>query len=88
MRLTILSLFVIAAALVVEMQAALAQSPNSYPWCARQAGRDYDTTSCYFTSNQQCMATISGGGGWCYQNPAYRASAAVPLGKSRRARRR
>jgi hypothetical protein len=76
MRLPILSLFVIAAALLVEMPAASAQSPYSYPWCSRQAGRDFDTTSCYFTSYQQCMTTISGIGGWCYQSPYYHAASA------------
>jgi hypothetical protein len=87
MRLPALSLFVVAAAFLVEGQAASAQSPYSYPWCSRQVGRDVDTTSCYFTSYQQCMTTISGIGGWCYQSPYYHASAAHPPAvKSRRPR--
>jgi len=35
-------------------------------------GKDGSTTSCYFSSYQQCMTTISGIGGYCYQSPYYR----------------
>jgi hypothetical protein len=84
----ICTLAIVSAALIAATELASAQSPYSYPWCSRQAGRDFDTTSCYFTSYQQCMTTISGIGGWCYQNPAYHASAAIPLVKSRRSRHR
>jgi hypothetical protein len=87
MRSKIFTLVVVSVALIGASASAAAQSPYSYPWCAKQTGKDFDTTSCYFTGYQQCMATISGGGGWCYQNPAYRASAAVPPVKSRRPRR-
>jgi len=89
MRSKISTLVVISVALIGTAQSASAQSPYSYPWCSRQStGRSGSATSCYFTSYQQCMTTISGIGGWCYQNPAYHASAAVPLVKSRRPRHR
>ena len=39
MRLSLLSLFLIAAALLGELQAASAQSPTTYPWCSRYFGR-------------------------------------------------
>jgi uncharacterized protein DUF3551 len=70
------SLVLVSAALMGATELASAQSPYSYPWCSRQAGRDFDTTSCYFTSYEQCMTTISGIGGWCYQSPYYHASSA------------
>jgi hypothetical protein len=70
----ILSLILASTALVCAAESASAQSPYSYPWCSRQPVHEGATTSCYFTSYQQCMTTISGIGGWCYQNPAYYAA--------------
>jgi hypothetical protein len=49
---------------------------REYPWCARY---DWTTRNCGFVSYQQCLATISGIGGWCEPNPRY-----VPQGKGRR----
>ena len=68
MRLPILSIVLIAANTVP----AAAQSPTSYPWCARTAKMDSNSgTSCYFTSYQQCMTTLSGLGGYCFESPYY-----------------
>jgi hypothetical protein len=72
MRLSLLSLFLIAAALLGELQAASAQSPTTYPWCSRYFGRGVGGTSCYYTSKAQCMTTVSGIGGYCFQNPYLR----------------
>jgi hypothetical protein len=70
MRFPILSLSLIAVALFGEIQVAPAQSPTSYPWCARIV-KDSAATSCYFTSYQQCMTTVSGIGGFCFESPYY-----------------
>jgi hypothetical protein len=78
MRLQILSLFVIGAVLLGEIQTASAQSPTSYPWCARYY-KEGTPTSCYFTSYEQCRASVSGIGGLCFQSPYYHATpASVP----------
>jgi hypothetical protein len=74
MRPTI-SAFVLAAAFLGAPQAASAQSPNSYPWCAKLYLRG-DPTSCYYASRELCMATVSGIGGYCFQNPGYRGAMA------------
>ena len=71
MRMPILSLFLVAAALLGEIHAAPAQSPTSYPWCARITQKDGAATSCYFTSREQCMTTLSGIGGYCFESPYY-----------------
>jgi hypothetical protein len=76
MRLPILSFFLIAVGLAADIVPATAQSPTSYPWCARIPKTDGDATSCYFTSYRQCMTTLSGIGGYCYQSPYYHAAAA------------
>ncbi len=70
MRLPILLLFLIAAALLGEMQAASAQSPYSYPWCSR--GVRSVPGNCYYASKEQCQRTISGNGGFCIRNRYYR----------------
>jgi hypothetical protein len=38
------------------------------PWCAQYGGRGGGGTNCGFYSFQQCMAAISGNGGFCTRN--------------------
>ena len=52
-----------------------AQAQN-YPWCAHY-GTPYDDTSCGFTSYEQCMASVSGIGGFCQKNDTYKPPLAV-----------
>jgi Protein of unknown function (DUF3551) len=59
-----LTILALAAATVP----AAAQSAYSYPWCLK-GGRG--GMSCYFTSYQQCRATLSGRGGFCMRSPYY-----------------
>jgi Protein of unknown function (DUF3551) len=49
-----------------------AQAQN-YPWCAQYSGRALGgAQNCGFVSFAQCMATVSGIGGFCVQNTLYR----------------
>jgi hypothetical protein len=84
----VLQLVIVLAALTGTTELASAQSPTSYPWCARAFKMDTSATSCYFTSRQQCMATLSGIGGYCFESPYNHASAAAAPAKSRRLRNR
>jgi hypothetical protein len=43
---------------------------QNYPWCAYYGGA-YDDTNCGFTSFAQCMADVSGIGGFCQLNNTY-----------------
>jgi Protein of unknown function (DUF3551) len=61
----------IAAALFGENLAASAQSANSHPWCAIYYKDGGGTPRWYFASREQCMASISGVGGFCAQNLQY-----------------
>jgi hypothetical protein len=70
LRLSLLSLPLIA--LFGEIHAASAQSPTSYQWCSKYFGRGGGGRSCYYTSYAQCMTTVSGIGGYCFQNPYLR----------------
>jgi hypothetical protein len=49
-----------------------AQAQN-YPWCAQYTGRGFGgAMNCRFVSFAQCMATVTGIGGFCIQNNTYR----------------
>jgi hypothetical protein len=60
------ALLVAAATLAPRPAAAL-----NYPWCATYYDSSRGFKSCAFTNYEQCMATISGVGGICAQNPFY-----------------
>lgn len=61
----------LAAAALTQATPSHAQSPYSYPWCALYGDRS-GAQSCYFTSWEQCMATLDGIGGTCIRSPYYR----------------
>ena len=44
---------------------------DPYPWCAVYSGRGGGGTNCGFRTWQQCMATVSGIGGFCERNQFY-----------------
>jgi hypothetical protein len=44
---------------------------QNYPWCAEYDGGDTSGTNCGFTTFEQCMATLSGMGGFCNRNTQY-----------------
>jgi hypothetical protein len=52
------------------MMSAPAKAQN-YPWCAYYSGRGGGGTNCGFTTFEQCMATVSGIGGFCNRNTQY-----------------
>jgi Protein of unknown function (DUF3551) len=81
MRMPIIALFLIAAALLGETQVSNAQSAYSYPWCAVYFGGNDGlggAMSCYYTSWEQCRTTMLGIGGNCVESPYYHAQS-TPL---------
>jgi Protein of unknown function (DUF3551) len=75
-----------AAPLLLLATGDVAHAQN-YPWCAQYGWRD-GGRNCGFTTWQQCMATVSGIGGYCEHNAMYRAQdSSGPPRKSRRPRR-
>ena len=81
MCMAIIALFVVAAALLGEMQVSNAQSAYSYRWCAILPGAGSGSggaMSCYYTSWEQCRTTMSGIGGNCVESPYYHGQA-TPL---------
>lgn len=65
-----ISLSVLSLLLATIALAPTAHAQN-YPWCAHY-GTPYDNSSCGFTSYEQCMASVSGIGGFCERNDTYR----------------
>jgi hypothetical protein len=62
----------IAAAILLigGASAAQAQSADPYHWCALYTGNGLGGASnCYFVTQAQCLATVSGVGGQCIPNP-------------------
>jgi hypothetical protein len=65
---------------VVFVTAAIATPAQADgPWCAFYAGRFGGASNCGFHTYEQCLATISGVGGWCQPNTMY----APPPGRQR-----
>jgi hypothetical protein len=69
MKRSILVLAIVAATIGISDRA---QAQN-YPWCAYYSGGEGGGggTNCGFTTRDQCMATVSGIGGFCEPNTQY-----------------
>ena len=68
MRLKIDALVLGCIVLLVGSNIGAAQSAYDYPWCAVYT-KTSGAMSCYYTSFQQCMATMRGIGGTCVRSP-------------------
>ena len=76
MRLLLLSVTTTMAFMAVAIPESRAQSAYDYPICAIYQDKS-GATACYYSTYQQCMATMSGIGGYCSPNPAYNGRAAA-----------
>jgi Protein of unknown function (DUF3551) len=74
------------AAIAQQAQTAAAQDPRAYPWCAEYSD-DVGAMSCGYASMQQCLAEVSGIGGFCIENPGYRPPAVATAPRRTKARR-
>ncbi len=75
--------FVAIGAMMDAGRPAQAQwHPSPYPWCAHLGTYFGGYEDCAYFTFGQCMATISGVGGRCYENPSY-----VPPMQPRRSRK-
>ena len=70
MRHVTLAALTIAA--LVGFNASSSRAEVQYPWCAQYRSQ-IGATNCGFVTYRQCLETISGVGGICTRNPAYRA---------------
>jgi hypothetical protein len=75
------SLFLFALTLVAASAATgTAARAQDYPWCANYTK---GSISCSFVTYEQCMADVSGIGGFCERNTQYRPAAAPARPKPR-----
>ncbi len=65
-----LLLFVFGITAVANALDTPAQAQN-YPWCAQYSMGYGGAMNCGFSTYQQCMADVSGIGGFCMQNNTY-----------------
>jgi hypothetical protein len=63
------ALMLIAIAGVTLLGTSIGEA-RDYPWCAQYGGRS-GARNCGFDTFKQCLATISGIGGFCERNPLY-----------------
>src|SRR5262249_57082325 len=70
MRLVLATFAVMSLAVAAAPGAQPAKAEVTYPWCAQYATQG--SSNCGFATYQQCMAALSGNGGWCEQNPMFR----------------
>jgi len=62
--------FALSILVVTAATSTYAEAQN-YPWCAQYSGGMGGAMNCGFTTYQQCMADVSGTGGFCMQNNTY-----------------
>jgi len=62
-------LFVLGVLLITATAGSRAEAQTKYPWCAIYTGEE--SQNCGFVSREQCMATVSGIGGYCAVNTQY-----------------
>lgn len=67
MRLSLLMSGIVLAAIALSTGA---QAQN-YPWCADYGGKMGGSSNCGFSTYEQCMAALSGNGGFCNRNTQY-----------------
>lgn len=68
MRAILLSAAITAGAALLAPTASQAQT---YPWCAQYGGWGNGGRNCGFSTYAQCMANVSGIGGFCERNSFY-----------------
>jgi len=70
--LILLGIFLVTLAVGTRAEA------QNYPWCAEYSGNMGGSMNCGFTTREQCMATVSGVGGFCVVNTQYQPPGSGP----------
>ena len=65
-----LSLSILGIVIATVALGSRAEAQN-YPWCAQYSGEMGGATNCGFVSFEQCLADVSGIGGFCMLNNRY-----------------
>jgi hypothetical protein len=71
----------------VALAAPIPAAAIEYPWCAQYSGDDGDGgRNCGFVSQEQCMETVRGMGGFCEHNLFYTGAPERPAKPARKRR--
>jgi hypothetical protein len=65
------TLFFAVGLLVATVSIGTPAEAQNYPWCAQYGNGSGGARNCGFVSFNQCMADVSGIGGFCEQNNTY-----------------
>jgi len=71
------SLFMLAILAAATVLADRAEAQN-YPWCAQYTGSMGGSMNCGFSTQAQCLADVSGIGGFCVLNNTYQPPVSAP----------
>jgi hypothetical protein len=80
-------LALIAAGVTFAAAVPAISHADPYRWCAQYTGRGA-ARNCGFVTYRQCMATVSGIGGFCERNPFYNGRSTNGRGRYRARDRR
>jgi hypothetical protein len=85
MRAIWLGLGFLAVTVAADVQSASAATAPR-PWCVRDGSFGQGSWDCTYHNLQQCLASASGNGGSCEQNPKYRGPPREPRRSTRERR--
>jgi hypothetical protein len=84
---TKISSALLATIFFVALAAPIPAAAIEYPWCAQYSGDDGDGgRNCGFVSQEQCMETVRGMGGFCERNLFYTGAPERPAKPARKRR--
>jgi hypothetical protein len=64
-------LAILVGATALGALTATAVHAQNYPWCSQYTGSMGGSMNCGFSTYAQCMANVSGIGGFCIRNDTY-----------------
>jgi hypothetical protein len=66
-----LYVFFLVGSIIGLAGAATPAQAQNYPWCADYGEEMGGSSNCGFSTFEQCMAALSGNGGFCNRNTQY-----------------
>jgi hypothetical protein len=70
MRILLIGIGVTVAALAADVRAGSAQRGYDNTWCISNGVHGAGSMDCTYSTFQQCLASRSGNGGMCVENPS------------------
>ena len=86
MRQILIAFAALVAATAANINAGTAQSTGPKPWCIANGAFGSGTMDCTYWTLQQCLASASGAGGTCRENPRYHGDPRTPATQGRNPR--